>query len=60
MVEVQLLPLEDAPAGVLMGEEEKAEYVLLCTKFWEPCMEHAAENKPEKCVFCLRCYNGPV
>ncbi|RCV44427.1 hypothetical protein SETIT_9G373300v2 [Setaria italica] len=60
MVEVQLPPLEDVPAVVSVGEEEKKPEwfnVLLRTNFWEPCMEHAAENRAEKCMFCLHCYN---
>ncbi|XP_039780799.1 uncharacterized protein LOC120648107 [Panicum virgatum] len=40
-------------------EEEKPEWldVLLSTNFWGPCREHAAENRAEKCMFCLHCYN---
>nr|TKV95687.1 hypothetical protein SEVIR_9G378900v2 [Setaria viridis] len=59
MVEVPLPPLEDVPVVVSVGEEEKPEWfnVLLHTNFWEPCMEHATENRAEKCMFCLHCYN---
>ncbi|CAL4923054.1 unnamed protein product [Urochloa decumbens] len=65
MEEVPLLPpLEDVPVEVSTEEEdyekeEKPEWfnVLLRTKFWEPCTEHASENRAEKCMFCLHCYN---
>ncbi|OEL18757.1 hypothetical protein BAE44_0020224, partial [Dichanthelium oligosanthes] len=51
------LPLEDVAA---VGEEEEKPAwlnVLLNTNFWEPCNEHAIENRAEKCMFCLHCYN---
>ncbi|PAN49269.1 hypothetical protein PAHAL_9G437900 [Panicum hallii] len=63
IAEGQLPPLEDGPAVVTVDEEEDEEErpewlnVLLSTNFWEPCMEHAAENRAEKCMFCLHCYN---
>ena len=62
MAEVQLPALEDGPAVVILDdeeEEEKPEWlnVLLSTNFWGPCREHAAENRAEKCMFCLHCYN---
>jgi hypothetical protein len=60
MAEGQLPPLEDVPAVVTVDEEEERPEklnVLLRTNFWEPCMEHAAENRAEKCMFCLHCYN---
>nr|CAB3500568.1 unnamed protein product [Digitaria exilis] len=31
-------------------------YVLVSTNFWETCMEHAAENRAEQCMFCLCCH----
>ena len=63
MAEGQLPPLEDdVPAVVILDEEEEEERpdwlnVLLSTNFWAPCIEHAAENRAEKCMFCLHCYN---
>ena len=65
MAEGQLPPLEDdVPAVVILDDEEEEEEerpdwlnVLLSTNFWAPCIEHAAENRAEKCMFCLHCYN---
>ena len=62
MAEGQLPPLEDDVLAVVIlddEEEERPEWlnVLLSTNFWAACIEHAAENRAEKCMFCLHCYN---
>jgi hypothetical protein len=59
MLEAPLPQPEDVPVVVSVGDEEKPEWfnVLLETNFWESCMEHATENRAEKCMFCLHCYN---
>jgi len=61
MAEGQLPPLEDDVPVVILDEEEEERpewlNVLLRTNFWAPCIEHAAENRAEKCMFCLHCYN---
>ncbi|CAN6324986.1 unnamed protein product [Urochloa humidicola] len=50
---------EEMEVEVEVEEEEKPEWfnVLLHTNFWELCAEHANENRAEKCMFCLYCYN---
>ncbi|WVZ57215.1 hypothetical protein U9M48_007625, partial [Paspalum notatum var. saurae] len=63
MVEEQMPPPNDVPLVVVDDEDvvegKTPEWldVLLRTNFWEPCVEHATQNRAEKCIFCLNCFN---
>ncbi|KAJ1296898.1 hypothetical protein BS78_01G337100 [Paspalum vaginatum] len=67
MVEEQMPPAMDVPVVVEDDDEDEVEVlvgktpewldVLLRTNFWEPCTEHAAQNRAEKCIFCINCFN---